>query len=326
MTGRLINITGTPQTLQDFENAISIRYAADLWSFGEIASEALIWSIWGEHGRMRYREERFTERKVMKLINENRIAVVREDRLLDVMRKWHEKAFRHSEETRSFTKALSDMILDLMLVYSPLDPGWNPGVVYQRWNEICHISGNELKRTTLADDLATQPTTAVSLPVDQPSALPNEPSKSKESFETSIATGLGTKSDLSAVSRQGNHRGSGRPMGHTQRYTGRYLEPPDQFLQDNSTSQLTTEVLFSLEDGSTGGILSNPPQRSDTTLENPVTINDIWERCFEGTGRLARFLNRRVRDPSEMFPALKPVLERVKETEERNQVCHSSIF
>ncbi|KAF6812144.1 serine/threonine protein kinase [Colletotrichum musicola] len=109
-----------PEVLRDDMSTIIVSFAGDIWSFGGIASEALIWSIWGEHGRMKYQIERNARTRTTRLAGGNHQGAFHDgDRLLDVVKKWHDDAIQKSEGIGIFTKELSDIILELMLVADP---------------------------------------------------------------------------------------------------------------------------------------------------------------------------------------------------------------
>ncbi|KAF6834234.1 tein kinase 4-like protein [Colletotrichum plurivorum] len=185
-------MTGPPEVLRDDRTTIMVSFAGDIWSFGGIASEALIWSIWGEHGRMRYQTERNRRTKTTKLAGGNHEGAFHDgDRLLSVVKEWHDKAIQSSEGSGIFTEELSRIILELMLVAEPQDRASKAAVIYQRWTDIQRLMRSQQHRFTLATmpTVRTDPVPAARqlprsqsashAPGDRPSG-PNQPSRAAD--------------------------------------------------------------------------------------------------------------------------------------------------
>lgn len=82
--------------------------------------------------------------------------------------------------------------------------------------------------------------------------------------------------------------------------------------------------------GMTVGPRSRERSQRKTGSEPPITIDQIWQTCFEPGGRSAHHFSRKLlrfnseaEDPLKAFPALQKTLKRLKGNNGRNQVTHS---
>jgi len=55
---RLQQLTGSPESYRDDNITRARSGAGDIWSLGAVASEAMVWTIKGEPGRVQYQRER----------------------------------------------------------------------------------------------------------------------------------------------------------------------------------------------------------------------------------------------------------------------------
>ncbi|KAH9234893.1 hypothetical protein K456DRAFT_1583650 [Colletotrichum gloeosporioides 23] len=111
-----------PEACQDDGEARGIRGNSDIWSFGGIASEALVWCIWGEYGRSQYQTERFqATRETILKGGFHEGAFHDGDCLLDVVAERHRRTIAATGESEPWWSRLSDLILTRMLVPEPRD-------------------------------------------------------------------------------------------------------------------------------------------------------------------------------------------------------------
>lgn len=115
-----LTFSGGPEACRDDGEAKGIRGNSDVWSFGGIASEALIWCIWGEQGRADYQTERSEATRLTSLKGGFHEGAFHDgDCLLDVVTERHQRAVAASEESPDWWSRLSDLILRRMLVPEP---------------------------------------------------------------------------------------------------------------------------------------------------------------------------------------------------------------
>lgn len=349
---------GAPEILRNNKTAIVVAAAADLWSFGGIVSEALIWSIFGEEGRMKYQAERVARTRETDLNGGHHEGAFHDgDCLLDVVGKWHEKAIQHQNGIEGLTKRLSDLILNHMLVPDPHHRASDAALVHEYWIEI------KQDYATVAHDPQAHPAAATKPPVrsqstshaagrgspmihrsalsddsplflkeivTSPSPLVDGPSGYEQSFRSHNPTGLHIAGGLSSSGARKDHLGSRRLNGGTH-FTNHHQPEPSGYRHHASppASQTMPPESFPY----------NPPTQdppvvpvetnangSSEVAEQCVTVDNIRETSFDGGGRIGKMLNKKTRDPLETFPSLKASLKKVKVAEGRDQVFHSSFI
>nr|XP_036589064.1 uncharacterized protein CTRU02_01111 [Colletotrichum truncatum]KAF6800706.1 hypothetical protein CTRU02_01111 [Colletotrichum truncatum] len=106
-----------PEAFRDNGDARGICAESDIWSLGGIASEALVWSVWGEHGRSKYQQERVAATRETHLKGGFHEGAFHDgDCLLDIVESWHKRTVDSANEARDWYSKLSRIIFDHMLV------------------------------------------------------------------------------------------------------------------------------------------------------------------------------------------------------------------
>ncbi|KAF6807763.1 tein kinase 4-like protein [Colletotrichum sojae] len=344
-----------PEILRDNKTAIVVAAAADIWSFGGIVSEGLIWSIFGEEGRMEYQAERVAGTRETNLRGGNHEGAFHDgDCLLDVVRKWHEKAIQHQNGIENLTKELSDLILNRMLVPDPHHRASNAAEVYEYWIKIrqryapsthdpqaypaaatklparsqstSHAVGRgrpTVHRPAMSDESPRFTTEIVS----SPSSLSNGLSGHEQSLGAHNPTGLGI---AGGVSSPGDNPGPRRLKDRTH-FTNHHQPQPSVYRHHASPSASQAMPLETFrsdpptQDPSVVLVETNA-EGSNEVAEKCVTVDEIWETCFEGGGRIGKVLNKKTHNPLETFPSLEASLKKVKVAKGRDQVTLSSFI
>ncbi|KAK1731648.1 uncharacterized protein BDZ83DRAFT_167776 [Colletotrichum acutatum] len=113
-----------PEAYRDQGDSNLIRWESDIWSLGGVASEALVWTRWGEYGRGRYQEDRVSETHVTPLnggFHEGAFHDGAPDGacLLDAVDEWHQKAISYAGEDSQWFSDVSEFLLSGMLLTDP---------------------------------------------------------------------------------------------------------------------------------------------------------------------------------------------------------------
>ncbi|KAK1701205.1 hypothetical protein BDP55DRAFT_640796 [Colletotrichum godetiae] len=113
-----------PEACRDQGDSNSIRGESDVWSLGAVASEALVWTRWGEYGRGRYQEDRVKETRATVLKGGVHEGAFHDGALigaclLDAVDDWHRKASSYAGEESQWFSEVSDFLLSGMLMTDP---------------------------------------------------------------------------------------------------------------------------------------------------------------------------------------------------------------
>ncbi|KAH8881813.1 kinase-like protein [Thozetella sp. PMI_491] len=119
---------------------------SDIWSFGAVASETLIWSIFGERKRGEYQDLRSEEHSRSSFRNDRYEGCFHDGHLLlKIVEQMHATALNSTLQGDNLSPIISSLILDKMLV---VDPKKRPDAIeiYNLWLTLCP-SGSAIVET-----------------------------------------------------------------------------------------------------------------------------------------------------------------------------------
>ncbi|KAH8889148.1 hypothetical protein GQ53DRAFT_843190 [Thozetella sp. PMI_491] len=125
-----------PECCRDDHNLRPVLGQSDVWSFGGVASEALIWSILGERERCRYQDMRSEENSCGVLTGGLHEGCFHDGEcLLPIVEQMHSNALQSKFPNDNISVAVSELIITKMLV---ADPGERPDAItvhriWERW-------------------------------------------------------------------------------------------------------------------------------------------------------------------------------------------------
>ncbi|OHE99731.1 serine/threonine protein kinase [Colletotrichum orchidophilum] len=92
-----------PEAYRDHGDSTTIQWESDIWSLGGVASEALVWTRWGEYGRIMYQKDRVLETRESPLNGGFHEGAFYDGNpfgacLLNAVDSWHSKAISYAGE------------------------------------------------------------------------------------------------------------------------------------------------------------------------------------------------------------------------------------